>query len=259
VAGGAAAVGAATIAGFATTHARPLHAVVPRTVTAAPPRSPLVAQAGAAGSMIMKFPVPRGPITELPGTGTLLAWTVDDGSSSECIRLYGEFAKASGTRLTFFVNGQYPGWAENQALLQPMIDSGQVQIGNHSYSHADLTKLSDQGIADELGRNEEFITSTFGVSAKPWYRPPFGYRNARTDAAAAAIGYTSPVMWYGTLSDSGLITEQQVVDFATTWFLPQHIVIGHANFLPVTAVFDKLQGLIAERKLSTVTLNDVFG
>lgn len=207
----------------------------------------------------MKFPVPRGAITELPGAGTLLAWTVDDGSSSECIRLYGEFAKASGARLTFFVNGQYSGWAENQALLQPMIDSGQVQIGNHTFSHADLTKLSDQGIADELGRNEEFIKATFGVSAKPWYRPPFGYRNARTDAAAAAVGYTSPVMWYGTLSDSGLITEQQVVDFATKWFLPQHIVIGHANFLPVTAVFDKLQALIAERKLSTVTLNDVFG
>jgi peptidoglycan/xylan/chitin deacetylase (PgdA/CDA1 family) len=248
-----------TVAGFATGHVRPLHAAVSRTAAVAAPSSALTAQVGAAASMIMKFPVPRSPITELPGAGTLLAWTVDDGSSSECIRLYGEFAKASGARLTFFVNGKYSGWAENQALLQPMIDSGQVQIGNHTFSHADLTKLSDQGVADELERNEEFITSTFGVSAKPWYRPPYGFRNARTDAAAAAVGYTSPVMWYGTLSDSGLITEQQVVDFATKWFLPQHIVIGHANFLPVTAVFDKLQSLIAERKLSTVTLNDVFG
>ncbi|UCR89586.1 polysaccharide deacetylase family protein [Mycetocola spongiae] len=202
--------------------------------------------------------LPRGPITGLPGQGNFLAWTVDDGSDAETVARYVDFAERTGTRLTFFINGSYPGWAAQAERLRPMIASGQVQIGNHTWSHQALTKLSDRGIIDELTRNETYIQDTFGVSAKPYYRPPFGYRSAHTDAVAASIGYTVPVLWYGSLSDSGLITTEQVVQFADQWFLPQHIVIGHANYTPVTEVFGELSGIISQRGLQTVTLNDVF-
>ena len=65
-------------------------------------------------------------------------------------------------------------------------------------------------------------------------------------------------MWYGSLSDSGLITDDQLRGFANKWMLPQHIVIGHANWLPVTRCFDYLTELIRERQLQPVTLNDVY-
>ncbi|WP_291056622.1 polysaccharide deacetylase family protein [Herbiconiux sp.] len=207
---------------------------------------------------LQKVALPGGSLTALPGDGNLLAWTVDDGSNAEVIRLYTEFAAASGTRLTYFLNGSYSGWSENADLLRPLVQSGQIQLGNHTFDHADLTKLSDAGVIDQLQRNHDFILRTYGVDARPYFRPPFGYHDARVDRLAASIGYTCPVLWYGTLSDSGLITEQQVVEFATTWFLPQHIVIGHLNFAPVTNVFPQLQALIAERGLRTVTLDDVF-
>ncbi len=207
---------------------------------------------------LAKVPLPGGPLTELPGDGNLLAWTVDDGSNADVIRLYTEFAARSGTRLTFFVNGTYPGWSQHTALLAPLVRSGQIQLGNHTFDHADLTALSDAGVIDQLQRNHDFLLTTFGVDARPYFRPPYGYHDDRVDALAASIGYTCPVLWYGSLSDSGLITEQQVVDFATQWLLPQHIVIGHLNFLPVTNVFPQLEGIIASRGLRTVTLNDVF-
>ncbi|WP_233188893.1 polysaccharide deacetylase family protein [Subtercola sp. Z020] len=207
---------------------------------------------------LAKVPIPGGVMTDLPGEANLLAWTVDDGSNSEVIRLYAEFAKATGTRLTFFLNGTYPGWSDHADLLKPLVQSGQIQLGNHTWSHADLTSLSDVEAIEELQRNHDFIVDTFGVDPRPFYRPPFGYRDHHTDALAASIGYTTPVLWYGSLSDSGLITEQQVVDFATQWFLPAHIVIGHLNYLPVTNVFPQLHRLIIDRGLTTVTLNDVF-
>jgi peptidoglycan/xylan/chitin deacetylase (PgdA/CDA1 family) len=207
---------------------------------------------------VVKVPLPSGPITALPGEGNLLAWTVDDGSSAEVIRLYTEFSARTGTRLTFFLNGSYEGWTQHADLLRPLVQAGQIQLGNHTFSHADLTSLSDAEVVGELQRNHDFIANTFGVDARPYYRPPYGYRDARTDALAASIGYTCPVLWYGSLSDSGPITEQQVVDFATQWFLPQHIVIGHLNFLPVTNVFPQLEALVVERGLRTVTLDDVF-
>ena len=107
------------------------------------------------------------------------------------------------------------------------------------------------------GRHDHDVTeSTYGVDPRPHHRPPYGYRDAA--AAAAAAGYTCPVLRYGSLSDSGLITPQQVVDSASQWFLPQHIVIGHLDHTPVATVFPQLAQLIADRGLQTVTLDDVF-
>lgn len=206
-----------------------------------------------------RMPIPHGTITALPGRGNSVALTVDDGNSSEVVRLYTEFALASGMRLTFFLNGARPSWTENAPALRPLVESGQVQLGNHTWSHPDLTKLSDSAVAEELQRNEDFIRTMYGVSGKPYFRPPYGFHDARVDSVARGLGYTVPVLWYGSLSDSGLISTDQLKGFADSWMLPQHIVIGHANFLPVTECFDYLARLIRSRELQPVTLDDYFG
>jgi peptidoglycan/xylan/chitin deacetylase (PgdA/CDA1 family) len=208
--------------------------------------------------MLQKVRLPGGKIFGLPGKGNLLAWTVDDGADSSVVAAYAQFAKDSGTRLTFFLNGKYPSWVDNAPALRPMVESGQIQLGNHTFSHSNLLKLSDAGIVHELQKNDAFVRNLYGVSTAPFYRPPYGYTDQRTEAVAASIGYRAPVMWYGSLSDSARITPQQVVDFAVSWFLAQHIVIGHANFDPVTNVYPQLLEIIRERNLRAVTLNDVF-
>jgi peptidoglycan/xylan/chitin deacetylase (PgdA/CDA1 family) len=237
---------------------RPTHTEVPRAV----PADPAAAQDLPPYFLppnLTKHPVPTGTITGLPGQGNSLALTVDDGVDTDVVRLYTEFAEKSGLRFTFFPNGSRPSWTDNAAILKPLVQSGQIQLGNHTWSHPDLTKLSDGGIVTELQRNEDFIQATYGVSAKPYFRPPYGFHDARVDSVARSIGYSVPVLWYGSLSDSGLITDDQLKAFATQWILPQHIVIGHANFLPVTECFDFLADLIRSRGLQPVTLNDYFG
>ena len=231
----------------------PLTAPPAPTPTASPDPIPLQGP-----PQLTKVALPTGAITKLPGRGALLAWTVDDGIDADVVLKYIQFAAATGTRLTFFLNGADPGWTTHAALLRPLVASGQVQLGNHTWDHPNLTKLSDSRVVAELQRNHDFIATTYGVDARPYFRPPYGFRNARVDRLAASIGYTTPVLWYGSLSDSGLITPDQVVSFATQWFLPGHIIIGHANFTPVTTVFRQLSAIIHERGLQTVTLNDVF-
>jgi peptidoglycan/xylan/chitin deacetylase (PgdA/CDA1 family) len=208
---------------------------------------------------LTKHPVPTGSITGLPGSGNYVALTVDDGVSSEVVRAYTEFAQKSGMRLTFFLNGVNSSWTDNAPALRPLVESGQIQLGNHTWDHPDLTKLSASAVAQELSRNETFIKNTYGVSAVPYFRPPFGFTNAAVNAVARDLGYTVPVLWYGTLSDSGLITVDQLEGFATQWMLAQHIVIGHANFPTITQCFDFLAGLIRDRGLVPVTLDDYFG
>jgi len=207
---------------------------------------------------LTKVALPGGTLYGLPGHGNLMALTVDDGASSEVVAAYTELSRRTGMRLTFFVTKKYPSWAENATAMRPLVESGQLQLGNHTVSHPDLTKLSTGAIQAELTGCGDFIRSTFGVEAAPYFRPPYGYLDAHVHAAARAIGYTQPVLWYGSLSDSARLTEAQVVQFAQTWFLAQHIVIGHANFDPVTHVFDQLMQLIRDRALQPVTLDDVF-
>lgn len=205
-----------------------------------------------------RVPAPHEAFTALPGEGSLLAWTVDDGSDSAVVRAYAEFAATTGTRLTLFVTGSYASWADNVDVLAPLVGTGQVQLANHTWSHPDLQTLSDQGIRDELQRTHDRIGELYGVDARPFYRPPYGFHDARVRAAAASIGYTAPALWYGSLADSGLIPAEEIVRLAHEWFLPQHIVIGHLNHAPVTTVFPQLAQVIADRGLTTVTLHDVF-
>ena len=129
-----------------------------------------------------------GVLSVLPGSADLLALTVDDGVNSDVVRFYTQFAKDTGVRLTYFANGTYRSWTDNQAMLRPLVDSGQIQLGNHTWSHPDLTTLPKSRIADEITRNDTFLKNTYGVDARPYLRPPYGKHNPTVDAVAADLG-----------------------------------------------------------------------
>jgi peptidoglycan/xylan/chitin deacetylase (PgdA/CDA1 family) len=220
------------------------------------PATPVLLPPPPSGSRI---PLPGGgALTRLPGHGDLLALTVDDGVSTEVVQAYTQFAKDTGVRLTYFVNGTYRSWTDNLALLAPLVSAGQIQLGNHTWSHPDLTTVSKDRIAEELSRNGRFLKTTYGIEAAPYFRPPYGKHNATVDAVAADLGYTVPTLWSGSLSDSTLISEDYITAMAREYFTAQTIVIGHLNHLPVTHVYPQLVDIIRSRNLRTVTLNDVF-
>ncbi|OBK45236.1 polysaccharide deacetylase family protein [Mycobacterium sp. 1081908.1] len=257
------ALAAATVAGVGA--ARLVVDPQPRTFAQTPPAN--VATSGPTAPTALlpppplsaRIPLPGGgALTKIPGEGDLLALTVDDGVNSEVVRAYTQFAKDTGIRLTFFVNGVYDSWTENLDLLRPLVDSGQIQLGNHTWSHPDLTTLPKDQIAQQLTRNDQFLKKTYGIGAKPYWRPPYAKRNAAVDAVAADLGYTVPTLWSGSLSDSTLIHEDYIVKMADQYFTPQSIVIGHLNHPPVTHVYPQLVDIIRDRDLRTVTLNDIF-
>ena len=206
-----------------------------------------------------KGAIPVGKaITEIPVPGPYMAWTIDDGTSPDVVAAYAQMAESTGNRMTFFLNGNQPAWTSQAERLRPFVSSGQIQLGNHTWSHPDLRSLSVKGIQDQLQRNDDFIQTTYGVSAKPFYRPPFGYIDARVRNAASAIGYTAPTLWYGSLSDSGVLTSDQIVQFGVQWFGAGRVVIAHANHPGVIGAMQALVDLVAQRGLRTVTLRDVF-
>ncbi|MGX1804989.1 polysaccharide deacetylase family protein [Nocardia sp. NPDC055321] len=205
-----------------------------------------------------KTAIPAGTITALPGPGNSLALTVDDGASPEVVGAYIRFARDTGARFTFFVTAYYDSWTTHRDALRPLVESGQIQLANHTWDHADLTAISAGAVSSQLDQAKRFLRDNFGVDGTPYYRPPFGRHNATVDRVAADLGYTVPTMWYGSLSDSGVITEQYLIECAHRYFNPQTIIIGHANAPAVTHCYDQLVEIIRERNLSMVTLNDVL-
>lgn len=226
----------------------------PTPLTSTHPTRPLLGPPSRAA----RIAVPTGPLTAIPGQGNNIALTVDDGADADVIGAYIQFARDTGARFTFFVTGVYDGWTVHKAALRPLVESGQIQLGNHTWDHPDLTALSAAAAASQFDRTKTFLRNTFGVDGTPFYRPPFGYHDATTDRIAADHGYTVPTLWYGSLSDSGLITEQYLLECAHKYFTDQSIIIGHANHPPVTHVYAQLIDIIRERNLAMVTLNDVF-
>jgi peptidoglycan/xylan/chitin deacetylase (PgdA/CDA1 family) len=187
------------------------------------------------------------------------ALTIDDGVSTEVLDAYVDFISSADLRATFFVNGVYDSWTVVRPKLAPMVESGQVQLGNHTWNHPSILKLSAAQITDQLERNETFLRRTYGVAGRPYFRPPYGDHDARTDAVTGGLGFDRTVMWYGSLGDSSIVTEAQLVAAARQWFAAGRIVIGHANHPAVTHVYPQLLELIRSRALQTVTLRDVFG
>ena len=201
---------------------------------------------------------PDTVVSWVPDTPPLIALTIDDGISSPVVRAYVELAKATGIRLTFFANGVNPSWADNRPLMQPLIDSGQIQIANHTWDHPDIRTLSSSQLIDQLDRNNRYLKNLYGVDTKPFFRPPYMGHTAGTDRTCVDQGYSVITWWNGSFGDSTEISQDQIRQNATQYLRAGNIVIGHANFPAVTKVYDDIIALIQTRHLQTVTLTDVF-
>jgi peptidoglycan/xylan/chitin deacetylase (PgdA/CDA1 family) len=232
---------------------RPARGPAPRAAAAAHPPEPALDGGG-----LVPVDPPTGVVSRLPGEGTALALTIDDGVSEEVVGAYAQLAADTGVRLTFFPNGRYRSWTRHAAALRPLVDSGQVALGNHTWSHPDLTKLADADVAAEIARNRDFLQNTFGAGGTPFFRPPYGAHDERVDRIAADQGHPTVALWDGTLGDNKLLSGAEIVGYAQKWFTAQSIVIGHANHPPVTTVYGQLLDLLRERGLRTVTLADVW-
>ncbi len=239
---------------------------VPTPVGPAPDRTGPGGDPGVVGTPVVQRGAPA--VTRIAPPGTVVSWvpdtpplialTIDDGVSSPVVRAYVELATATGIRLTFFANGVNTSWADNQPLMQPLIDSGQIQIANHTWDHPDIRTLNGRQLIDQLDRNNRHLQDLYGVDTRPYFRPPFMAHTATTDRVCADQGYPVITWWTGSLGDSTEITQDQVRQNANDYLRAGNIVIGHANFPAVTTVYDDIIALIQTRHLQTVTLADVF-
>ncbi|WP_248822674.1 polysaccharide deacetylase family protein [Frankia sp. AgB32] len=190
-----------------------------------------------------------------------IALTIDDGYDAQTVAGYVEFAQRSKIAITFSPNGAYSAiWNRHADVLRPLVETGQVQIGNHTWTHKDLLDhRTDAEIHADVERNEQWIQSTFGITSRPWFRPPYGSHNHHVDALVGELGYTKILLWNGSFGDSTLLTPEQLLALATRYLQPGTVMLGHANHNTILGLFAQVEQLIAQRQLEPVTLDTMFG
>lgn len=120
-----------------------------------------------------------------------IAITFDAGwENKPGLKILGVLAKHS-VHSTFFLTGK---WVEKNPDLTRRIIAEGHEIGNHTWSHKRLTKLTAAEIAEEADKTEQLIVKLTGKSTKPLLRTPYGNRDKRVLSILAKLGYRS-IYW----------------------------------------------------------------
>jgi peptidoglycan-N-acetylglucosamine deacetylase len=102
--------------------------------------------------------------------GPYIALTFDDGPHATLTPKLLDLLAARHIRATFFVIGQNV--SEHPGIVARAAREGH-EIGSHSWSHPNLSKMSDDGVRRQLRQTEDVIASATGQ--KPTLlRPPYG-------------------------------------------------------------------------------------
>jgi peptidoglycan-N-acetylmuramic acid deacetylase len=91
----------------------------------------------------------------------------------------------------FFVTGHYA--KEQPELLRRMAQEGHL-IGNHSWSHPDMSALPPERIKTELDKLQAEVAAVTGQMQMPYMRAPRGIFSDRMLAVSKELGYTN-VFW----------------------------------------------------------------
>ncbi len=116
-----------------------------------------------------------------------IAITFDDGPNGHCTGRLLDGLKERGVKATFFLIGKNA--KENPDLVKRLDEEGHL-IGNHTYNHVEITRISDEEAKKEILETDEVIYAIIGKHVE-YMRPPFGLWQDELEMELSVM----PVMW----------------------------------------------------------------
>ena len=128
-------------------------------------------------------PVPRNPSNNFPASGgsgitysrvavsqPYIAMTFDDGPHPSNTPRLLDMLRERNIKATFYVIGRNVDLYPN--VLRRTVSEGH-EIGNHSFTHPILSKMSDSAVREELTKCRDAVARAAGVQPRTM-RPPYG-------------------------------------------------------------------------------------
>ncbi|MFC5257735.1 polysaccharide deacetylase family protein [Streptomyces cinereospinus] len=167
-------------------------------------------------------PVRRAPLLRLSGLGRAMVLTFDDGPdpryTPDILRTLREY----DVRAMFFVCGEMA--AGHPGLLTEMAEDGHV-VGNHTWSHPLLTRLSRAAVRTEMESTSDLVEEVCG--ARPlWFRAPYGAWNRAAFQLGAELGM-EPLAWTVDTLDWTEPGTRTIVDRVEGGAGPGVVVLAH--------------------------------
>jgi peptidoglycan/xylan/chitin deacetylase (PgdA/CDA1 family) len=192
--------------------------------------------------------------TEVNVDGPYIAMTFDDGPHATNTPKLLEMAAERHIKLTFFVLGECV--EQNPDVLRQEVAAGH-EIGNHSWSHPNLAKLSDANVRSQLQRTQDIVVQTAGIKPK-LMRPPYGELTKRQRILVNhEFGYkvilwdVDPLDWKRPGSD---IVAQRIIAGAR----PGSIILSHDIHPPTIAAMPQVFDALLARGFKFVTVSELL-
>ena len=117
----------------------------------------------------------------------VLYLTFDAGYENGCTEPILDALAKHNVKAAFFVVGNYI--EQNPDLVRRMLREGHI-VGNHTYHHYDMSKLSDEAsFNQELTSLETLYRETTGEELPRYYRPPQGIYSEKNLEMAQKLGF----------------------------------------------------------------------
>ncbi len=173
-----------------------------------------------------------------------VAFTFDDGPhpvyTPQILDIFREAGAAA--KATFFMVGsqieQYP------ELARTVHGEGH-EIGNHTYTHPYLSKLSAEEFAEEVIRTERLIQETIGV--KPLtFRPPYFDYNEQAAEWISSRGYITAGAVNGEAMDWEQPGVAHIVEKTREKLSPGSVLLFHDGFGDRSQTVEAVRTLVTE-------------
>lgn len=151
-----------------------------------------------------------------------IALTFDDGPHPRYTEELLDGLAERNVKATFFLLGQNIEGRED--IIRRMAEEGHL-IGNHTYYHVDITKLSQNEACREILDTSEQITAITGQPVE-YIRPPFGSWDKELECEVMMI----PVFWSVDTLDWTTKNEDQIVQKAVTKIEENDIILMHDSY-----------------------------
>ncbi|HIW31446.1 MAG TPA: delta-lactam-biosynthetic de-N-acetylase [Candidatus Paenibacillus intestinavium] len=146
----------------------------------------------------------------------VLYLTFDNGYENGFTTPILDILKGKQVPAAFFVTGHYI--QDQPELIRRMAKEGHI-IGNHSWSHPDMTTMSNDQIRQELTKVKDGVAQLTGQSMMNYLRPPRGIFNDRVLAISYEEGYIS-AFWSLAYKDWE-VNKQRGADYAYQQIMKQ--------------------------------------
>ena len=152
-----------------------------------------------------------------------VALTFDDGPSPRCTPQLLDGLKARNVHATFFVVGCQV--VKDPDIVERMAAEGH-QVGNHSYEHKELDKLSVREAAEDMAKNDALLHRLLGAGDY-WVRPPYGLLSEEERQAL-----TVPVIgWSVDTEDWKSKNAEKILDILYRQISDGDIILLHDRYL----------------------------